>query len=176
MFERRLHEHVLISSKPDLINSCCCTIWSFSLPGSSIFSHADPPSLGVIVWIQFLKTDRGCSPISYSLDRRGKQKSLQDEDQHDKPVKLEASLHKALSRVISQSSYVDQGPPPDGDPKAWTQALMGHLIVFNIWGYDNSFDVFQTYFGTTLHHPHLVCRFNADLSSFLHRHFLRPGH
>ena len=61
-------------------------------------------------------------------------------------------LAKVLSRTISRIS-IDPGPPPDGGLVAWTQALMGHLIVLNTWGYINSFGVFQTYYVATLGHP-----------------------
>ncbi|KAI9877427.1 MAG: hypothetical protein M1830_003912, partial [Pleopsidium flavum] len=47
----------------------------------------------------------------------------------------------------------DPGPPPDGGRIAWTQSLMGHLIVFNTWGYINSFGVFQPYYATVLNRP-----------------------
>ena len=40
----------------------------------------------------------------------------------------------------------DPGPPPDGGLKAWTQVAMAHLIIFNTWGFVNSFGVFQTYY------------------------------
>ena len=63
-----------------------------------------------------------------------------------------AVLAKVLSRTISRIS-IDPGPPPDGGLLAWTQVLMGHLIVFNTWGYINSFGVFQTYYVATLGHP-----------------------
>jgi len=62
-------------------------------------------------------------------------------------------LEKVLSKVQSRSSYIDPGPPPDCGLAAWTQAFMTHLIVFNTWGYINSFGVFQTYYVTTLKHP-----------------------
>lgn len=61
-------------------------------------------------------------------------------------------LAKVLSRTISRIS-TDPGPPPDGGLAAWTQALMGHLIVLNTWGYINSFGVFQSYYVATLGHP-----------------------
>lgn len=61
-------------------------------------------------------------------------------------------LAKVLSRTTSRIS-IDPGPPPDGGLAAWTQVLMGHLIVFNTWGYINSFGVFQTYYVATLGHP-----------------------
>lgn len=53
-------------------------------------------------------------------------------------------LEKVLIRTVSKVSD-DPGPPPDGGLKAWTQALMGHLVVFNTWGYINSFGVFQVH-------------------------------
>lgn len=51
-------------------------------------------------------------------------------------------LINLFSRTASRIS-VDPGPPPDGGLEAWIQALMGHLVVFNTWGYINSFGVFQ---------------------------------
>ncbi|KAL8754178.1 MAG: hypothetical protein Q9184_005195 [Pyrenodesmia sp. 2 TL-2023] len=66
--------------------------------------------------------------------------------------KEETAIERAISRTTSRSSYVDPGPPPDGGVEAWTQALIGHLVVFNSWGYINSFGVFQTYFVTALGH------------------------
>jgi len=57
----------------------------------------------------------------------------------------EGVLSKVLSKTISRTSTLDPGPPPDGGFDAWTQALLSHLIVFNTWGYINSFGVFQTY-------------------------------
>lgn len=62
----------------------------------------------------------------------------------------ETGLERVLSRIASRSSYPDPGPPPDGGLQAWTQSLMGHLVVFNTWGYIISFGVFQQYLTTTL--------------------------
>lgn len=45
----------------------------------------------------------------------------------------------------------DPGPPPDGGLKAWTQAFMGHLVLFNTWGVITSFGIFQTYYTSNLH-------------------------
>jgi MFS family permease len=56
------------------------------------------------------------------------------------------ALRRVLSRTISRSSQSDPGPPPDGGFTAWTQAVVGHLVVFNTWGFINSFGVFQTYY------------------------------
>jgi hypothetical protein len=54
-------------------------------------------------------------------------------------------LTKTLSRVRTKDS-VDPGPPPDGGFQAWFQACLGHLVIFNSWGYINSFGLFQTYY------------------------------
>ena len=61
-------------------------------------------------------------------------------------------LAKVLSKTTSRIS-IDPGPPPDGGLVAWTQVVMGHLIVFNTWGYIVSYGVFQTYYVSTLGHP-----------------------
>lgn len=47
----------------------------------------------------------------------------------------------------------DPGPPPDGGLKAWAQVLVGHLVIFNAWGYITSFGLFQQYYETTLNRP-----------------------
>lgn len=65
----------------------------------------------------------------------------------------ETGMDRVISRITSRSSYPDPGPPPDGGLQAWTQAVMGHLVVFNTWGYIISFGVFQSYYVTTLNHP-----------------------
>ncbi|KAB8217106.1 major facilitator superfamily domain-containing protein [Aspergillus novoparasiticus] len=41
-------------------------------------------------------------------------------------------------------------PPPDGGLNAWTQAVMGHMVCFNTWGYIASFGVFQAYYQSSL--------------------------
>lgn len=60
---------------------------------------------------------------------------------------------EVLGRTVSRSSAIDPGPPPDGGLTAWTQAVVGHLVVFNTWGYINSFGVFQTYYVRELGFP-----------------------
>ncbi|KAF2465136.1 MFS general substrate transporter [Lindgomyces ingoldianus] len=63
------------------------------------------------------------------------------------------SLGTAISRVFSarsNASLQDPGPPPDKGIKAWTQAFMGHLVVFNTWGLIASFGVFQTHYTSNL--------------------------
>lgn len=38
------------------------------------------------------------------------------------------------------------GAPSDGGLQAWLQVLIAHLVIFSMWGYINSFGVFQTYY------------------------------
>lgn len=60
-------------------------------------------------------------------------------------------LRPPLTRAVSSTkSWKDPGPPPDGGLRAWTQVCMGHLVIFNTWGYISSYGVFQTYFTETL--------------------------
>jgi predicted MFS family arabinose efflux permease len=59
------------------------------------------------------------------------------------------NLAKTLT-ARSNASVVDPGPPPDGGTKAWTQAFMGHFVVFNTWGMISTFGVFQQYYTADL--------------------------
>lgn len=53
--------------------------------------------------------------------------------------------------VVEGHTEKDADPPPDGGLQAWTQAFMGHLVVFNSWGYLTSFGLFQSYYVDSLH-------------------------
>ena len=66
-----------------------------------------------------------------------------------KKTKL-AALAKTLTPARSNASIINPGPPPDGGLKAWTQSLMGHMVVFNTWGMIATFGVFQSYYTTSL--------------------------
>ncbi|KAI9801724.1 MAG: hypothetical protein M1833_002406 [Piccolia ochrophora] len=66
---------------------------------------------------------------------------------------LENLDHDPVTRSTTKSSWKDPGPPPDGGLVAWTQVIMGHLVVFNTWGYISSFGVFQSYYAEALSHP-----------------------
>lgn len=71
----------------------------------------------------------------------------------EEPYLPDGVLGKVLSKIVSRVSTLDVGPPPDRGLAAWTQVVMGHLTVFNTWGYISSFGVFQTYYVTALNHP-----------------------
>jgi predicted MFS family arabinose efflux permease len=59
-------------------------------------------------------------------------------------------LSHTLSRTVSRTSTLEPGPPPDGGRRAWTQAFMGHIVIFTTWGYINSYGVFQNHYTSTL--------------------------
>lgn len=82
------------------------------------------------------------SPHAPSITRMESQQQEQNNKAFDR-----------LTRIIttrSNASVIDPGPPPDGGLKAWTQAFMGHLVVFNTWGMISSFGVFQSYYTSEL--------------------------
>lgn len=90
------------------------------------------------------------TPTSPSdMDITHKEAAIEGEE----PDLPEGVVGRVLSKVISRVSTHDVGPPPDGGLAAWTQAVMGHLTVFNTWGYISSYGVFQTYYVTALNHP-----------------------
>ncbi|KAL8786672.1 MAG: hypothetical protein Q9195_008108 [Heterodermia aff. obscurata] len=74
---------------------------------------------------------------------------------------------RTLSKTLSRASTIDPGPPPDGGLKAWTQALMGHLVVFNTWGYINSFGVFQSYYVNALNETPSAISWVGSVQIFL---------
>lgn len=46
-------------------------------------------------------------------------------------------LPRTQSRVRSNDSVFDPGPPPDGGFRAWSMAFAAHLVLFNTWGFIN---------------------------------------
>ncbi|PLB51732.1 putative MFS monocarboxylate transporter [Aspergillus steynii IBT 23096] len=60
---------------------------------------------------------------------------------------------RTLSLVRTRESGRDVGPAPDGGLAAWSQVGLGHFVIFNTWGYINSFGVFQTYYTEKLGRP-----------------------
>lgn len=77
------------------------------------------------------------------------------------------ALTKALSHVRTRDSTVDPGPPPDRGFMAWGHAILVHLVIFNTWGYINSFGLFQTYYVRTLHVPPSAVSWVGSLQIFL---------
>lgn len=60
----------------------------------------------------------------------------------------DTTLFRVLSKVRTADDF-DPGPAPDGGFQAWLMAGLGHLVIFNTWGFINSFGVFQTYYVET---------------------------
>ncbi|RDW87181.1 putative MFS monocarboxylate transporter [Aspergillus mulundensis] len=57
---------------------------------------------------------------------------------------------RTLSIIRTRESGRDLDPPPDGGFLAWSQVALAHFVIFNTWGYINSFGVFQTYYTENL--------------------------
>ncbi|KAF2011674.1 MFS general substrate transporter [Aaosphaeria arxii CBS 175.79] len=64
----------------------------------------------------------------------------------DKNIAFDSTPSKKEASVVDTTI----SPPPDGGLKAWTQVLMGHLVLINTWGYLTSFGLFQSYYTTAL--------------------------
>ncbi|KAF7594167.1 hypothetical protein BBP40_010016 [Aspergillus hancockii] len=56
--------------------------------------------------------------------------------------------HAGVPEATNSTTPVPDAP--DGGLTAWLQVLCGHLIVFNVWGYINSYAIFQSYYVSTL--------------------------
>lgn len=79
--------------------------------------------------------------------------NISDECIHNELTQLptnSSAVARTLSAVRTRESGKVLGPPPDGGFQAWLQVALGHMIIFNTWGYINSFGVFQTYYTTSL--------------------------
>ena len=97
---------------------------------------------------------------------RGLQEQFDGSNTQDLDVNGPGIL-QVLSHTLSRSSYIDPGPPPDGGFTAWTQAIVGHLVVFNTWGLINSFGVFQTYYVSELGFPPSAVSWIGSIQIFL---------
>lgn len=62
------------------------------------------------------------------------------------------SQEKSTTNTTSANEPSTPLPPPapNGGVKAWAQAVAGHLVIFNCWGYLTSFGLFQSYYTTSL--------------------------
>ncbi|KAJ2960684.1 hypothetical protein NQ176_g11039 [Zarea fungicola] len=56
----------------------------------------------------------------------------ESDDENEDATSPTGVLGRVLSRMTSKSS-VDPGPPPDGGWVAWSQCLVGHLVIFTTW-------------------------------------------
>ena len=71
------------------------------------------------------------------------------------PLSDDLSASERVSRPQEESINATSLPeaPPNGGLRAWTQVAVGHLLVFNGFGYISSFGIFQAYYATTLNRP-----------------------
>ena len=62
----------------------------------------------------------------------------------------QSTISRALSRFRTSDS-IPLAPPPDGGVRAWSTACLTSLVIFNTWGFINSFGLFQTYYVNVMH-------------------------
>ncbi|OBR03367.1 Major facilitator superfamily transporter [Colletotrichum higginsianum IMI 349063] len=72
-----------------------------------------------------------------------------------------------LGESKSEAGWKDPGPPPDGGVLAWTQVLVGHLIIMNTWGNINSFGIYETYYVEFLNRSHADIAWIGSVQVFL---------
>ena len=72
-----------------------------------------------------------------------------------------------LTQTVDQISEQSLRTPPDGGIQAWTQVLMGHLVLINSWGYLTSFGIFQSHYALTLDAPPSAISWIGSIQIFL---------
>ena len=107
----------------------------------------------LILWVYRLS--HGCQSINHHVSQLqtglGARAALFS-DIFQSPISFYYHFSTALHCVTlteTMGSLNVQEPdikPPDGGLRAWLQVLCGHLILFNVWGYINSFGIFQSYY------------------------------
>jgi MFS family permease len=83
------------------------------------------------------------------------------------PESEKAFSETSPGSVSPPAKNEDPGPAPDGGIRAWNQALVAHLVIFNTWGYINSFGVFQTYYLQILDRPPADISWIGSIQVFL---------
>lgn len=72
----------------------------------------------------------------------------------------------ALQRFITPSTFRDE-PPPDGGLKAWLQVVAGHLTLICVWGYLNSWGLFQAYYVSEYNLPASTVSWVVSIQIFM---------
>lgn len=80
-----------------------------------------------------------------------------DEENRDESMEHRELSLETLNKEKPTTAHIEENtestfisPPPDGGRTAWLQVLTAHIVIFNTWGYINSFGLFQTYYVSTL--------------------------
>ncbi|CRG92448.1 Riboflavin transporter MCH5 [Talaromyces islandicus] len=70
--------------------------------------------------------------------------------QHTETMTVTKVEESSGSEEMPSQSPPSIQPPPDTGLVAWSQAVLGHMVAINTWGYMASFGIFQTYYQTSL--------------------------
>lgn len=72
-----------------------------------------------------------------------------------------------VSILRTKDTGADLGPAPDGGFTAWLQVVLGHMVIFNSWGYINAYGVFQSYYTKALGHSQSDIAWMGSVQIFL---------
>ncbi|KAI1503989.1 MFS general substrate transporter [Biscogniauxia marginata] len=126
--------------------------------------------------------DNGSNVSSHEDDHDAIQEMPNEDDTNivrrtatrEKVVRASEDMRRTTSNVISHvasrittRTWPEPPPPPDGGLKAWTQVLMGWLVIFTTWGYVNSFGSFQTYYTSTMPQSPSTISWIGSIQTFL---------
>ncbi|GME40967.1 BRCT domain-containing protein [Neofusicoccum parvum] len=78
--------------------------------------------------------------------------SLQAEAKNSLPI-YSGEIHPESTLAPFNAPPTTSEAPPDGGLKAWLQVFAGHLTLICIWGYINSFGLFQAYYESEYNLP-----------------------
>jgi MFS family permease len=108
--------------------------------------------------------------VEKSIGEQSEELASEETEKHHDAALPHQPKQSILQRVVtgrSLSSRADPGPPPDGGLQAWLTAVAGLCVVFNSWGYIQTFGVFQTYYVTALNESQSTISWIGSIQIFL---------
>ncbi|EOD52666.1 putative mfs monocarboxylate transporter protein [Neofusicoccum parvum UCRNP2] len=92
--------------------------------------------------------------------------SLQAEAKNSLPIDS-GEIHPESTLAPFNAPPTTSEAPPDGGLKAWLQVFAGHLTLICIWGYINSFGLFQAYYESEYNLPPSTISWIVSVQIFL---------
>ncbi|KAI1772552.1 MFS general substrate transporter [Hypoxylon cercidicola] len=87
-------------------------------------------------------------------------------DKEEGSVEVTATSPPSEIETAPVGGSVDTEPPPDGGA-GWVQVFVGHLALFNTFGWFNSYGIFQDYYTAELHLPLSAVSWTGSVQVFL---------
>ncbi|KAL1625570.1 hypothetical protein SLS56_007229 [Neofusicoccum ribis] len=84
------------------------------------------------------------------------------------PLRIDSGeIHPESTLAPFNAPPTTSDAPPDGGLKAWLQVFAGHLTLICIWGYINSFGLFQAYYESEYNLPPSTISWIVSVQIFL---------